>query len=109
MARVLLIGSDRMYQENLATQLRTRGHVVEVANDCRGVTRAQCALRSSAEIVVVDVTQLSEDGRHQLLRICQQPREDGFPSLVLCYSRTNHGPQFELSIERLGARYVYAG
>jgi hypothetical protein len=108
MAAVLLIGSDRTYRENLASTLRARGHSVMVADWCRLPSADWNARMSAVEIAVFDVTQIDDVSRSQLCRICQCPRQDGFPVLVLCYSRAYRGPRFELDIERLGARFVYA-
>jgi DNA-binding response OmpR family regulator len=107
MATILLIGSDREYQENLASKLRTRGHAVLMADNLRLSSTDGNDRMSSVEIVVFDVTHFNEDGKRQLRTICQQPRQDGFPVLVLCYSKVYRGPLFELDIERIGARFVY--
>jgi hypothetical protein len=108
MATILLIGSDQTKQENIASALRTRGHSVLVADWCH-LTFADWYVRMSAvEIAVFDVTHLNDDSRRQLRRFCQWPRQDGYPVLVLCFSRAYRGPRFELDIERFGARFVYA-
>jgi DNA-binding response OmpR family regulator len=108
MATILLIGSDQTNQENLASTLRARGHSVMTADWSRLQSADWNTRMSAAEIAMFDVTQLDEDSRRQLRRICQWPRQDGFPILVLCYSRAYRGPRFELDIERMGARFVYA-
>lgn len=107
MATILLIGSDQTDQESLASKLRTRGHVVMIADNCRLPSTDWDTRLSSVEIAVFDVTQLNDDCKHQLRKICQQHKQDGFPVPVLCYSRIYRGPRFELEIERLGARFVY--
>jgi DNA-binding response OmpR family regulator len=108
MATILLLGSDKKNQENLASALRAKGHSILVADNCRISFTDWSARISSAEIAVFDVTRLDDDGKRQLRSVCQQPWRDGVPVLVLCYSRAYHGPRFELDIERLGARFVYA-
>jgi DNA-binding response OmpR family regulator len=108
MATILLIGSDQTDLENLASKLRTRGHTVLIADNRRPSSTDWSARMSSAEIMVFDVTNLNDDSKRQLRTICQQPRQHGFPVLVLCYSRAYRCSRFELDIERLGARFVYA-
>ena len=108
MAKILLIGTDREHQDNLVHRLRVRGHSVEIVNDWASLEVKRRTLMLSAEIVIIDVTQLTENNRPDLRRTCQAVRMDGCPTLVLCYSRIDRGPRFELAIERLGARYVYS-
>jgi hypothetical protein len=108
MATILLIGSDQTDQENLAATLRARGHSVLLTENWHFSSTDFNARLSSADIAIVDVTRLDEDSLRQLRHICLRTRQDQFPVHVLCYSRTFRGPRFELDIERLGARFVYA-
>ena len=108
MATILLIGSERVDQENLASTLRKHGHEVLVADNSRQLITDWNARLSSVELVVFDITHLNDDSGRQLRSICQLSRPDGFPVLVLCVSRSYRDPRFELDIERLGARFVYA-
>jgi hypothetical protein len=109
MATILLVGGNRVDHENLAAKLRMRGHVVLMA-DYRELPLVNWSTpMASVEIVVFDVTNFDDDDKRKVRSICQQPRQDGHPALVLCYSRSYRSPGFELDIERLGARFVYAG
>jgi DNA-binding response OmpR family regulator len=108
MAKILLIGADREHRENLARRLRAHGHSVEIVNDWASSEVKRRTLISPAEILIIDVTLLTENNGPDLRRTCHAARMDGYPTLVLCYSRTERGPRFELAIERLGARYVYS-
>ena len=108
MATILLVGSERADQDNLASTLQNRGHDVILADDHRRSLTNWNAHMSSVEIVVFDVTNLNYDSKRRLRSICQLSRPDGSPVLVLCISRSYRGPRFELDIERLGARFVYA-
>jgi hypothetical protein len=106
MAKILLIGTDGEHRHNLACRLRVRGHSVDIVNDWASEVKRHI-LMQAVEIVIIDVTQLAENDRPDLRRTCQTVRMDGYPALVLCYSRSDRGPHFELAIERLGARFVY--
>jgi hypothetical protein len=108
MATILLVGEDLTDRENLAAKLRIRGHDVVETDYSELPLVSWNAHMASAEIAILDVTNVPENGKRQVRSICQQPRQDGFPALVLCYSRTYCSPRFELDIERLGARFVYA-
>jgi hypothetical protein len=109
MATILLIGSDATDQENLASKLRRRGHAVLLADNRRNYSTDWTARRSTVEIALFDVTSLDDDCKHRSDRICRWPKKDGFPILVLCFTRSCRGPRFEFEIESLGARFVNAG
>jgi DNA-binding response OmpR family regulator len=109
MAKILLIGSDETYQETLASKLQARGHAVFMPKPRRQWPADWNATMSSVDVVVFDVTLLNDDSKRQLQSICHWSRQDKFPVLVLCYTRVFRGPRFELEIERLGVRFVYAG
>jgi hypothetical protein len=108
MATILLVGENLTDQDNLAAKLRVRGHAVLLADSRQFPTMCKDARMSSVEIFVFDVTHFDDASERHVRAICQQPRLDGRPALVLCYSRTYRSPRFELDIERLGARFVYA-
>jgi DNA-binding response OmpR family regulator len=111
MAKILMIGSGHEQEEVVAVTLRSRGHAVRnVRSHLAMSDTPDASLRTDdTDIIVIDVTRPTDNARGIIRRICHQPRPDGVIALILCYSRVDHGPQFELSVERLGARYVYVG
>jgi DNA-binding response OmpR family regulator len=108
MASILLVSGDRMGRDDLAAKLRARGHSV-ILTCTKGLSVKLAAHLQSVEIVIFDVTALANGDKETLRQLCQFPRQDSCPALVLCYSRIDRGPHFELALERLGVRYVYAG
>lgn len=108
MARILLVAPDGSDRENLATILKSKRHSIVAIAACAFVDSDWTAQIQAADIVMFDVTRLTEEEKPILRRVCQQPDCRSFPTRTLCFSRINHGPRFELAIERLGARYVYA-
>jgi DNA-binding response OmpR family regulator len=106
MANILIVDSDLPHAEALGWALHRRGHKVKIADPCCAqLTRIvePCLV----DIVVLDVTQLKDEGWRELRQICQLCTQDKLPIQVLCCSRVYRGPRFELDIEQLGARFVY--
>lgn len=108
MAEILLITPDPSEQTRLASVLRHRGHVVRLADRCQPATLSSESDRQPVEIVVCDVTHLDETGWRELRDFADFLRHNPTSILLLCYSRVYRGPRFELEVERLGARFVYA-
>ena len=107
MRRALLIDDDPIHASRVSVGLSSRDLHVH----CMRFAEAEKELRRSAhlyEIVIVNVS----DSRipwavnvEKLQRACLAAGGCGQPSL-LCTSTRHHGPQFELEMERRGARYV---
>jgi len=106
MANILIIDSDLPHAEALGRVLHHRGHKVKIANPC-GAPLTRIVEPRLVDIVILDVTQLRDEGWRELRQICQLCAQDKLPIQVLCCSRVYRGPRFELDIERLGARFVY--
>jgi hypothetical protein len=98
-----------MEQTELAESLRARGHSVILSNYTELSLPSSSGLNSGAEIAVFDVTHPARERVAFVRQFCLHNSLGVCAWLVLCYSRVYHGPKFELSIERLGARFVYAG
>lgn len=109
MARILLISPDETEQVRLATELRRRSHSVRMAGRCDSAALGSEGEQQPVEIVVCDVTGLDEAGRRELREFAEFVRQHPASIFMLCYSRIYRGPRFELEMERLGARFVYAG
>lgn len=107
MATVLIIGSHRESQVDLATCLRARGHSVHVSDYQDLPLSAWTRITPEVEIAIFDVTSINKESMAALQRLCLSDCQTFGKPLVLCYSGVNRGPDFELSMERLGARFVY--
>jgi DNA-binding response OmpR family regulator len=111
MPRVLLIDSDQQHAERVREQLGFHAVEVEVIPDPRQAV-AQLK-RDSADyaVVILNVSSAAlpwADTLAKLQESCLQPGAYP-PPLFLCTSDTKRPPEFELRIERMGARYVYEG
>lgn len=87
-----------------------RHHALEVAI-CVDLSRAMPMLRSAGteyEVVIVNVSDARLPWPKTLAKLQEACfLSGGYPSpLFLCTSTTSRSPEFELQIERMGARYV---
>ena len=74
MARILLVGSQDLAQENLAATLRAREHHVFLSNFASLTVQKLQAPELSIDIVIFDVSEFTE-GRESLVRsICRQSK-----------------------------------
>jgi hypothetical protein len=107
MATVLIVGNERESQLELAASLRTRRHSVLVSDYQALSLPTSSTSASGFEIAIFDVTSLTKEGKTILHRFCLGDLREKRAPRVLCYSRVNHGSKLELSMERLGVRFVY--
>jgi len=108
MIRALLIDDDRNHAEGLERALNQRGLITScTASILEAVRRLQCR-EASIDLVVVVIADRWHpwlEILHQLQQAAWQVGIGEFP-LFLCVSRLNFGTQFQLQIERMGARLV---
>lgn len=111
MPRVLLIDNNQGHAEHVSERLRSHALEVEV---CRETQQAITRLRQASaeyEVIILNVSDAATDWFKTLAKLKDACSETGYyPSpLFLCTSSTKRLPEFELRIERVGARYVYEG
>ena len=108
MNSVLLIDDDHAHAERVGTILAQRGLAVIRAAD---VGDAVKALRTDAhlcEIVILVIAELSRPWLTILRDLQEAARQRAFLEvpLFLCLSKRELGVEFQLRIERMGARYA---
>jgi DNA-binding NarL/FixJ family response regulator len=108
MHAVILIDGDEKHAEALADRLRARS--LDVIRHVKSNTALSMLKRrgTPCDLVLINVS----DSSRPWLRILRELQEACFSfshchPLVLCLSTVKREPQFELQIERLGARFVY--
>jgi hypothetical protein len=108
MYNVILIDNNEMHAETLTARLRNRG--LNVMRHVESISALSMLKRgdTSWDLVLINVSGSSQTW----LKILRQLQELCVSSshcrpLVLCLSTVRREPQFELQIERLGARFVY--
>lgn len=104
---ILLIDPDAAHRERLADRLRTYGYRVLVPDLNPESARLLESQALHADVAIFEVTKRDERIVKQLQKITRLRKCDGTPVLVLCCSRTYHGPRFQLQIEEMGGRYLY--
>ena len=108
MANILVVRFNDVLGEELADALRTRRHAVGICVGDQPVPEAIQAYGDGVDLIIVDVSLADEACLRVLKGVARYRSEHGPRPMVLCVSTVYRGPQFELEIERKGARLVYA-
>jgi CheY-like chemotaxis protein len=105
---ILVVDSDKSHRESLETSLRGRGHRVVGCGptDLRPYPNLVRSL-NAAYLVMFDLTVVSWDTLQGLVRVCRFRPHDGRPLPIICTTRIDRGPSFELCVEQLGATLLY--
>jgi hypothetical protein len=105
---ILLLNFDPIHRDALAHSLEARRYVV-IAPEAEGT--ALYAVRDDevrgVDYVIFDVTRTDDQSWNELRRVCRVRRHDGWPVMIACSSRRDD-PKLQLTIEELGARFIYA-
>lgn len=106
---IFLLNFESPYRESLAIVLRNLRHKVFVPEEYgKSVHELTDSELQQAEFVLFDVTRLNHDAVWlPLRRICHLQKPDGMPVMVSCSSRIYRGPEFQLLVEKIGARLAY--
>lgn len=106
---VLLLNFDQDHREALLFTLQQcRYQVIAPVFEGSLLRNVDDDQLRSADFVIVDVTRIDHRNWIELRRVCRTRGNDGLPLMVACWSRHDHGPTFQLMVEKLGARYTYA-
>ena len=105
---IVVVDADGVHREQLISALRDEGYATR-SSDLKGVQNDLdlSFILESAKAVIFDLTALSAATWSDLTRICGFRSIDGLPVPVICPTRVDRGPAFELNIERLGAQLLY--
>lgn len=108
MPRVLLVDTDQRHAECVRGVLGFHGIEVDTYQDPE---QAVARLRRSGndyDVVILNVSNTSSPWVSILARLHAALHESGASPapLLLCTSTTKQSPEFELLIERMGARYA---
>lgn len=109
MPRVLLIDEDTTHAEEFGRRLAERGLTV-IRAEGSGAAIAQLRNREYlCDLVILCMAHRSRPWLEVLRDLQHAGRQAGFREmpLFLCVSRLQLGIDFQLQIERMGARYVF--
>ena len=106
---IFLLNFKSPYRESLAIVLRNLGHKLFVPEEYgKSVHQLKDEEFQQAEFILFDLTRLNHDRVWlPLRRICYLRKSDGMPVFVHCFSSIDHGSDFHLMVEKLGARMDY--
>ncbi len=108
MAKMLLIDNDRVHAVGLERALNRRGlFTIDTVTSREGVRQLQ-RRAASFDLVALAITDRSHpwlEILHQLQQAAWQAGIGELP-LFLCVSRLSLGAEFQLEVERMGARFV---
>jgi len=108
-AILLLNFVDVVCRHRLALTLREcRYKVFAPEDNGRSLSEIRDEECEAADFVIFDLSNINHDIWLQLRRICRLRKRDGRPVLVVCWSRVYRGSEFQLLVEGLGARLLYA-
>jgi len=108
MTNVLLIDDDRVHTERIARVLNQRGLITSrVASIREAIRRLQCR-PASFDLVVLAIADRSHPWLEILHQLQQAAWQAGMTTspFFLCISRIGVGAEFQLQVERMGARLV---
>jgi hypothetical protein len=107
MAKILLANFDEEAGVRFTAFLRNEHHEVGSAleNESFSHMLQRCGLK--ADLLILDVSRRERYACDLLDQVSSHRIQCGLRPMVLCVSRAYRGAQFELDLERKGARVVY--
>jgi DNA-binding response OmpR family regulator len=107
MAKILLANFEEEAGVRLSVFLRNEHHEVCLAfeNDSFSQMLRRCG--PATDLLILDVSRREKYTRDLLAQITSHRVQYGPRPMLLCISRAYRGAQFELDLERKGARVVY--
>jgi CheY-like chemotaxis protein len=111
MPRVLLVDIDKQHAERIRGSLVFRAREVDVFADPKEAAARLQQARADYQVVILNVSNVLMPWINILANLQAACFQSGvFPSpLILCTSTIKQSFEFQLRIERMGARYVYEG
>ena len=111
MPKVLLVDADQIHAERIRKSLVTRAYEVDVYLDPNQATTWLQQANTDYEVVILNVSNALPPWIAILAKLqaaCFRLEVYSSP-FFLCTSNTKRSIEFELRLERMGARYVYEG
>jgi hypothetical protein len=108
MTRALLIDDDSDHAERLGRELALRGLTVIYASDAEKATKQLLENASVCDLVILCIADRARPWLSFLKAMQEACWQAGFLEfpLFLCVSRVELGLEFQLRVERMGARFA---
>ena len=106
---VMILDNDAAHAALIAERLRPRQLLLTTHREPEDALEALRCTSTACDIVVVNVSDISHPWLAILRRLIEAcaSRSQSYTSFFLCTSRVKRDSQFQLSIERMGVRFVY--
>jgi hypothetical protein len=105
---VTLWDPDKLHRDRLTQALQAAGHRVLLVETDFDSSHSLAPDMPLGNILIIDVSHFAQVATRKLRSLCENLRYSSAPTLILCFSTIYRGPRFELEIERLGVRFIYA-
>jgi hypothetical protein len=107
MAKILLANFDEEAGARLTAFLRNEHHEIGLSFENESFFQILRRCGAVNDLLILDVSRREKYARDLLAQISSHRLQYGPRPMVLCISRSYRGAQFELDLERQGARVVY--
>jgi len=104
MAQIMLVGFEQTFQQSLLEELRRHGHVGRELEPAMSFARVLESEGRDIDVVVVDATSEKACIVEYMATLQSFRNVNGLRPMILCITRVSRGAQFELGLERKGAR-----
>jgi hypothetical protein len=107
MAKILLANFDEEEGTRLTAFLRNEHHEVGLSFKDESFVQILRRCGAATDLLILDVSRREKYARELLAQVTSHRLQYGPRPLILCILRSYRGAQFELDLERQGARVVY--
>ena len=107
MAQILLANFDEEEGVRLTAVLRNEHHEVRLALENESFLQMLRRCGLTTDLLILDVSRRERYARDLLTQVTSHRIQHGPRPMLLCISRAYRGAQYELDLERKGARVVY--
>jgi DNA-binding response OmpR family regulator len=107
MAKILLANFDEEAGARLTAVLRNERHEAQLARENESFSQMMQRRDLKPDLLILDMSRRERYARDLLAEVSSHRIQYGPRPMLLCISRAYRGAQFELDLERKGARVVY--
>ena len=109
MANILLVDNDGVVISELTERLGTSQHRVTALHAVGEAIGELRTRRRSYELIALNLSRNRPEDWNALYRLQETLRFMDAVTRIVCFSTAYHGPEMQLAVERIGARFVHLG